>query len=195
MSKTLLILDLDETLIYTSKTPLINIEPAFTLSAYHYVYKRPYLEEFLYACQQYFELAVWSSAQRNYVNPVVKRVFPQSIPLSFVWSRKRCTFGNLPLHYSLDNHQALGSSQKPSCWFKKLEKVRKRGYSLRKILIVDNSPEKVFFNSANAIYINDFQGDVNDVELMLLKKYLYTLHHVENVQMIEKKDWRNSIST
>jgi RNA polymerase II subunit A small phosphatase-like protein len=52
----LLILDLDETLIYATEVPLDR--PAdFVVYDYH-VYCRPGLAEFLQACARHFELAV-----------------------------------------------------------------------------------------------------------------------------------------
>lgn len=47
----LLILDLDETLIYASEAAL-DREPDFT------VYRRPWLDEFLARCERNFDLAV-----------------------------------------------------------------------------------------------------------------------------------------
>jgi RNA polymerase II subunit A small phosphatase-like protein len=76
-----------------------------------------------------------------------------------------------------------------------LIKVKKQGYSLDKILIVDNSPEKLLHDADNAIYVADFRGNVNDQELLLLSKYLPTLHAVKDVRLIEKKHWKNGAHT
>ncbi len=192
MTKTLLILDLDQTLIHTTETPLEDTPPVFALSPYHHVYLRPYLHQFLYTCSKYFELAIWSSAKRDYVHQVVKKIIPNDIKLSFVWSRKKCTFGSLPVD-SVTHTQVEGFP--PRVWFKKLAKVKKQGYLLNQILIVDNSPEKLLHDTDNAIYIVDFRGNVNDQELLLLSKYLPTLHAVKDVRFIEKKHWKGGTHT
>ena len=193
MSKTLLILDLDETLIHSNEELIRGIEPAFTLFNYYYVYKRPFMDEFLEICSQYFELAVWSSATSDYVNRIVRTVFPKDLPLSFVWSRKKCTFGTYPVNHLLDSDVAFDHYQNPRVWFKKLVKAKKKGYSLDRVLMVDNSPEKLFYNYGNAVYVEDFKGNINDQELMFLSKYLPTLHATENVRTVEKRGWKSSV--
>lgn len=61
----LLILDLDETLIYASKETLQH-PPHFEFDKY-FVYKRPYVDEFLVNASNHFHLAIWSSAGDDYV--------------------------------------------------------------------------------------------------------------------------------
>lgn len=63
--KILLILDLDETLIHATSH---KIRDDFDFQVFHYfVYKRPFLDEFIATCVEHFELAVWSSASDDYV--------------------------------------------------------------------------------------------------------------------------------
>lgn len=45
---------------------------------------------------------------------------------------------------------------------KRLKKVQRRGYNLRRVLIVDDTPEKVLHNYGNAIYATPFLGDPAD---------------------------------
>jgi len=58
--KTLLILDLDETLIHAT-TKKLSTDPDFTYADY-YIYRRPYLDLFLIDMSLHFQLAIWSSA-------------------------------------------------------------------------------------------------------------------------------------
>jgi RNA polymerase II subunit A small phosphatase-like protein len=185
-NKILLILDLDETLIHATATKLGD---DFAFQLYHYyVYKRPGLDAFLTACAEKFDLAVWSSASDDYVEQVVARIFPPEIKLVFVWGRSRCT----PLvlaqideygYYNLD-----GSSHYE--YAKLLKKVRRLGYDVRRILIVDDTPEKVRNCYGNAIYPTPFLGDPHDKELRMLGQYLHALHDAENVRSIEKRQWQ-----
>lgn len=77
MDKILLILDLDETLIYASEDS-DGFTPDFKVCGYNVV-KRPYLEEFLINCSVNFRIAIWSSASDDYVQEVVNRIMPDSV--------------------------------------------------------------------------------------------------------------------
>ena len=64
-NSTLLILDVDETLIHATDK-LLEHSADFKVYDYH-VYKRPFLQEFLEAIKEDFLIAVWSSASDEYV--------------------------------------------------------------------------------------------------------------------------------
>src|ERR1700731_3842632 len=89
MDRHMLVLDLDESLVFATETPLER-KPDFVFGPYA-VYKRPFLAEFLAAVSQWFDLAVWSSAGSDYVNAIVSNVFPDRAALHFVWASDRCT--------------------------------------------------------------------------------------------------------
>ena len=173
----LLILDLDETLVHATE-PSSQQDYDF-LACEYFVYKRPYVREFLDRCLQYFELAVWTSSGKDYARDVVQAIF-QNIPLSFVWSRERCT-----LSRNIDGDRYV--------WIKDLKKVKRKGFALESVIIVDDSPEKLQRNYGNLIRIRPFEGDQNDRELQYLAQYLPTLTTVENVRQIEKRHWRSTI--
>jgi RNA polymerase II subunit A small phosphatase-like protein len=70
----LLILDLDETLVFATEEPLPGRRAAdFRVGPYH-VYKRPHLDTFLAACRSWFEMAVWTSASPLYAAQVVAAI-------------------------------------------------------------------------------------------------------------------------
>lgn len=88
--KILVILDLDETLIHATDKPH---DDTWDFQVFHYkVYKRPYLQEFLLGLKEHFDVAVWSSASDDYVDLIVKEIFPEDYTLKFVWGRSRCTY-------------------------------------------------------------------------------------------------------
>ena len=184
-----LILDLDETLIHASSEKL-NTEPDFTCFNY-FVYKRPFLKEFLNHINQYFELAVWSSADDDYVQVVVDKIFPKGIKLSFVWWRSKCTPKvNLNIdeygYYDFNNLAHMN-------YIKRLRKLKKLGFTMERMLIVDDTPHKCTENYGNAIYPEVFEGNLNDDELPLLQEYLKSLKDLNNVRYLEKRFWRNEI--
>ena len=95
MTRLLIILDLDETLVYAAEQPLER--PCdFRAGAGYHVYLRPHVGTFLGACLEEFDLAVWSSAGADYVAQVVGRLFAEPSRLRFAWSGERCTRRSSP---------------------------------------------------------------------------------------------------
>ncbi|MET0247751.1 MAG: HAD family hydrolase [Sphingomonas sp.] len=183
--RTLLILDLDETLIHARETPLER--PAdFVVYGYH-VYRRPHLAEFLDGCAQDYDLAVWSSASDDYVAAVVALIFPEPDRLKFIWGRSRATLRRMsPSYDDAMFHDPWGHLQ----YVKPLRKVRRAGWHLDRVLIVDDTPAKCVRNYGNAIYPRPYEGDEADDELALLGRYLTSLKDLANVRRIEKRRWR-----
>jgi len=174
-SKILLILDLDETLIYATKNKLeINEDKKFDK---YYIYKRPLLEYFLSEISKHFNIAIWSSADDNYVTEIVDLIKPADINFEFIWGRSKCS---LRRDTNFDEF----------VFEKRLQKLKKKGFKLEQILIVDDTPKKSSYNYGNAIFIQEFLGNNNDEELKYLFDYLLNLKFVENVRTIEKRNWR-----
>ena len=186
LSSKLVILDLDETLIYATSSPK-DRNWSFEVGNYK-VYKRPYLEEFLDTLKKHFKVAVWSSAGDTYVEQIVCHIFPKEYKLQFVWGRSKCT----PF-WDINGIEEAGHSNERDHYkyCKVLKKVKKiGGASLKEILIVDDTPHKARYNYGNAIYPSPFIGNMEDNELPLLMEYLLTLKEVNNVRTIEKRDWK-----
>jgi TFIIF-interacting CTD phosphatase-like protein len=171
----LLILDLDETLIHATDKPLER-EADFQTERY-YVYKRPDLEKFLRFCQDNFQVGIWTSGGSDFAKTVVKNIFPENYLLQFVWSRKRCT-------------KAYDSEKMKSYYLKNLAKLKRRGYSLDEIIMVDDTPQKLQKNYGNLVRITKWLGDLGDIELLQLSQYLLDFKDVINVRTIEKRGWQ-----
>lgn len=162
-SEKLIVFDLDETLVHSTENLLQNT-PDFQIE-HLYVYKRPGLEGCLNRLSDFFHLAVWSSADEGYVQKVAENIFPNRF--QFVWGRSECWFH---VRKRLDNE--AGRAVNEYLRIKPLKKLVKLGYSMKNLLIVDDTEFKVMDNSDNYILINPFNGDVNDVELEKLTNYL-----------------------
>jgi RNA polymerase II subunit A small phosphatase-like protein len=175
--RTLLILDLDETLVHATDVPLDRAHD-FEVGPY-VVYRRPGVDVFIRAMSMHFELAVWTSSTRLYAEPVVAELFPVGIKPSFVWSRERCT-----RRFDPDTHDFE--------WAKNLDKVKRRGYALERVLIVDDTPKKLERHYGNLVRVKPFEGDPSDTELHGLTEYLPTLADAANVRRIEKRYWRKA---
>ncbi len=175
--KKLLILDLDETIIHATETPLGHTPDFMILGQYH-VYRRPFLDEFLRFCFEHFRVGVWTSSSLDYAQAVVAQAIEPIGPLEFLWDRERCTN-----RYDAE----LGQSY----FVKDLGKLKKRGYALEQVLMIDDSKEKLERNYGNYIRVAEFTGQQGDEELRKLMLYLPKLVDVENVRTVEKRFWKS----
>lgn len=174
----LLILDLDETLIYADKSPLERSHD-FRAGDY-YVYKRPYLDDFISNCFLNFTVAVWTTSTDIYAKEIVGNIFPDTGKLAFVWDRNRCI-----RRYDSENGEYY--------WIKDLKKIKKYGFTLDQILMIDDTPRKIERNYGNIVRISEWIGNTEDKELPCLSKYLQTLKDSDQIRKIEKRNWYNQI--
>ncbi|MEP6018828.1 MAG: HAD family hydrolase [Paracoccaceae bacterium] len=186
--RNLLVLDVDETLIYGTQRPL-DRDADFRVQEF-FIYRRPNLSRFLEACSEWYELGVWSSASDEYVELIVDNIFPKPELLHFVWGASRATVKRtLP-----EDYERFGTDLGEYHYQKRLDKLKRFGWPLDKILIVDDSPEKCATNFGNAIYPARFEGEDSDDELSYLASYLHELKSCENYRTIEKRRWRSSVT-
>jgi TFIIF-interacting CTD phosphatase-like protein len=194
LSKPLLVLDLDECLIYCHICTTENEKSQYKNTAFdwifienntHYVfYKRPHLNEFLNEVSKYFQIAIWSSTEPSYIDNILNNIFPEHTKqLAFAWSKYKA------VNAAKDNFDF--SSEYKSIPIKDLIKLRRKKSvnSLNKVLFVDDSPYKLKRNYGNLITVNKFEGELNDNELLHLKKYLLSIKDCENYRNLEKRNW------
>jgi carboxy-terminal domain RNA polymerase II polypeptide A small phosphatase len=174
----LLVLDLDETLIHASEKPLERPED-FVIGPY-FVYKRPHLDEFIGYALGAFTVGVWTSSGETYADGVIGRLFPPNA-LAFVWSSQRCTLGR---DLETGDYQT----------FKKLDKLKAKGYRLESIIAVDDTPKKHGKNYGNLVTVAEYVGQSGDDELLHLMSYLKYLETVPNIRTVEKRGWRKRYS-
>ncbi|MBN2246106.1 MAG: HAD family hydrolase [Candidatus Aminicenantes bacterium] len=176
MDKLLIILDLDETMVFSTLSPL-NRREDFQIDQYH-VYRRPYSSDFILFCLDNFRVAVWSSSSTAYAEAMVDQIFSSPQKLDFIWSREQCT-------------QRIDPETGQHFWLKNLKKIKRRGYNLDRVLMIDDSPEKLQKNYGNHLLVRPFLGDESDDELLYLNKYLESIKETENIRSLDKRGWRN----
>jgi RNA polymerase II subunit A small phosphatase-like protein len=174
----LLILDLDETLIYGAERE--GPRPCDFRVGPFFVYTRPHLGDFLSGAGKHYRLAMWSSASSDYVAAIARQLLQPGLEWAFLWSRDRCTVTCNPDTFEIE-------------YVKDLKKVKRAGYDLARILVVDDTQHKVARNYGNAIYVVPFEGDPRDQELPLLLKYLERVAGCQDFRVIEKRGWRSSV--
>ena len=114
----LLILDLDETLIHSTEKQL-QCPGDLKIEEYN-VYKRPGVDEFIFTCATWFNLAVWTAASRSYASEIIEFIFPKSVELKFMFTGDRCT-------------QRYDREWMQYYFIKPLKKVKRKGFSLEKV--------------------------------------------------------------
>ncbi len=183
--KILLIFDLDETLIHAT-TKKLEAEPDFIIGDF-FIYKRPFVDEFLQACFLKYKVALWSSADDEYVKETVKQLIPNHEYLEFIWARSNCSVKVVkkPIY---DEGEFLGN-YKEYQWIKPLNRIRRKGLRISSMLIIDNSPYKVIESKENALIIKSFYGDKKDRELTVLLKELEKYDTTLDVRKIDKNEY------
>lgn len=187
-TRILLVLDLDETLVHVSYSPLAGqAPPAGTMHAvdgFLHIYKRPHLDAFLEIVHPLFDLAVWTAATGTYAQTILSTVFPARIykDLKFVFAQDKCCRPRVSL-FGASN----GGGWELLKPLKKVHRAFKYPYS--RMLIVDDKVETFVRNYGNAIQVDPFLGDRSDGQLLHLANYLVGLSEVRDVRTIEKRQW------
>ena len=174
----LLILDLDETLIFGTEESLPDQDPITKVGPY-FIHARPHVREFIDSVKRDFRLAVWTAASASYAEKVTAALFDSNTPLEFTFTDERCT-----KRINLESSEVTA--------IKDLKKVkRSRGEDLAQVLVVDDRPEGLSRNYGNLIKVRPFNGDVSDSELLKLARYLKDLadQEIDDFRRLEKRGW------
>jgi RNA polymerase II subunit A small phosphatase-like protein len=143
-----LVLDLDETLVHASFTPVDHFDFTFPIvikgKEYQmYVRKRPFMEEFLAAVAQKFEVVVFTASMTEYASEVLDLIDPTGVLIHHRLYRQHCTNTN-------------------GLFIKDLSLL---GRPLERVVIVDNSPTAFLWHPRNAIQCTSWFDDAFDTEL------------------------------
>lgn len=163
----LIIFDLDETLIHATENKLAVQEDGKLGELC--LYRRPFVQEFLKICAAHYTIGIWSSAQDDYVAEVVQQLLASEVKFAFVWGRSECWLKTVK--------QPLGGPEgglfrKEHRYIKPLEKLTRKGYKMRQLLIVDDSLSKVEDNPGNFVIVPPYEGNPQDEVLLKLGTWL-----------------------
>jgi RNA polymerase II subunit A small phosphatase-like protein len=145
--KICLVLDLDETLVHSSFTPIDGADFEIPLNMQGethtvYVKKRPGVDHFLAVVAESFEVIVFTASLALYANPVMDLLDPNRVVHGRLY-REHCVL--------------IGG-----CYVKDIAKL---GRDLKRTLIVDNSPLSYALQPENSVPIEGFFNDESDREL------------------------------
>ena len=165
-NKKTLVLDLDETLVHSSFKPVPNahfVIPVEIENEIHkvYVLKRPWVDEFLIECAKLYEIVIFTASLSKYADPLLDQLDTTRVTAVRLF-REAC------VHY-------CGN------YVKDLSRL---GRDMRNVIIVDNSPHSYAFHPYNAVAIDSWFDDENDLQLEELHGFLVGLASIEDVSTI-----------
>eukprot|EP00830_Metopus_es_P010341 TRINITY_DN1995_c0_g1_i3.p1 TRINITY_DN1995_c0_g1~~TRINITY_DN1995_c0_g1_i3.p1 ORF type:complete len:218 (-),score=36.30 TRINITY_DN1995_c0_g1_i3:102-755(-) len=164
--KKTLILDLDETLIRSSKpclgkthiekTHSINNVPILFRDSYGEAIEidlsiRPYANYLLEQASKKYQIIVFSASLKSYANAISMVLDPEKKYISYTLSREHCKKIN-------------------GIYMKDLNLLA--GRDLKDVAILDNSVLSFALNLENGIYLPSYEGDANDNELISITHFL-----------------------
>jgi RNA polymerase II subunit A small phosphatase-like protein len=174
-SKKLLVLDLDNTLIFTSR---VERECDFVIELgleKFWVTKRPYLDLFLKGLCVDYDLAIWSASTKDYMDLILAHIIPVDVKLVFVYDRMRCV-----------KKRCNWVSSEAIEFIKPLTKIWRRKtnpYTRKNTLIIDDRSITYCRNYGNALSIRGYYGDSQDSELLILYPKLKVLSVSQDVRL------------
>lgn len=166
-----LILDMDETLIHAKPKIKGNEDFDFDFEItleddegelIFMVKMRPGLVECLERLATFYEVAVFTAAERTYATKIIKHFDPNGDYIKHILSREHCVH--------VENF-----------YVKDLRIIADR--KMEDMCIVDNSIVAFAFNLDNGVPINDFRGDEPmDEELIYMTSYLEDIYHYDDIR-------------
>jgi len=172
----LLVIDIDETLIFSSYNILGRI-PDFTFKNYC-IYTRPGVDYFLDVCLEWFEVGIWTTASEDYAMAVTDVLFKDKNKPSFIWSRQHCI-----KMYNRNTHQ--------NHYVIDINKLKKRGFNIKNIIIIDDSRKKTMHLINNTLIVRKYLGEEDDNELYVLLNFLEQIGDCNDIRTVKKDNWRN----
>lgn len=169
-NKYTLVLDLDETLVHTSRQPMpgfdFRVEVNIDRNIYPvYVKKRPYLDVFLTQLHHHYNLVIFTASLQRYADVVVDAIDRHCL-IRRRFFREDCTAT------FIDGKRRLAKELATIC------------EDMRRVIIIDNSPEAYVCNEDNAIPITTWYSDTSDKDLLNLIPFLISLRKVTDVRSV-----------
>eukprot|EP00948_MAST-09A_sp_MAST-9A-sp1_P001522 g1522.t1 len=159
-----LVLDLDETLVHCSISPITDYDLTFPVmfggvEYTVYVRKRPHLETFLKAVAELFEVCVFTASQEVYATALLDIIDTGKLIKHRLY-RDACV--NVDGNY--------------------LKDLNILGREMHRVMLVDNSPHAFGFQVENGIPIESWFDDKDDQELLKLLPLLNQLAKQDDVR-------------
>lgn len=173
-NKPTLVLDLDNTLIYSSSKEIRKYDHIISISHNSknqniWILERPYLQQFLDSMHEKYEIVLFTAGIRQYGIKVIKKIDCKS-RIDYLLDRRFCT--------------VIGRNVKNQELYVKNLKIL--GRDLSKVYMIDDRDYSFCLDPLNGQEIPSFDGDLNDDFLLKLEKYLLKFADSEDFRHIPK---------
>lgn len=184
-SPLIVILDIDETLLYSCYTPISGKAPDFYAEDY-LVYVRPRVTSFLQRLietPQHYILVVWTTSNKTYADAILQHLGIYK-HISLILTQDDCVVGEAPWR----EDRAM-----PYLRFKDIVKIRRKFRCSRsRIIAVDDRCDVYLRSYSNLLQVPAFQGD--EIDGFSFDDVFFALEYLRtqpNVRRIEKRSWWN----
>lgn len=146
-----IVLDVDETLIHSSTSKRKKQEDSFQISGYQCI-RRPHLDKFIEHCFDRFDhVVIWSAGTEDYVHEICEMIFSDRKP-HLILTRDDCELDGKTLIKPIDKvRRLLGLDDTPTY-----------------VVHVDDTPCTFSHNTLNGLRIKRFYGGEDDALLHLM---------------------------
>jgi len=181
----LVIFDIDGTIIHTQIFEKNKI----------YIYRRPGLDELMEYVFNNFEVGFWTAATHKYANFVLEKCLKRDHynKIKFIYSYDRCR-----RRYEITEETGLIPQTTISKPLRKIWRTRNaklKGWTKRNTLIIEDTQSNCIENYGNAIYVPSYNAiNINDEILYDLTLYLEQIRVIDNVRVIDKRNWVKSLA-
>ncbi|KAM0681665.1 hypothetical protein GINT2_000179 [Glugoides intestinalis] len=170
-SKPTLVLDLDNTLIYSTTKEVKDFDHEITINCNGktqkaWIIERPFLKNFLSHASKKYDIVLFTAGIRQYAIKVMKKIDTEK-RISYLLDRRFCTL--------------ISKSGKNQEFFTK--DLRILGRDLLKTLIVDDKEYSFCFDYNNGILVPIFNGDREDQCLKALQIYLDYCYNLDDMRV------------
>ncbi len=126
-----------------------------------YVFKRPYLDEFLDRVCEWYDVVVFTAGEKPYADAVLNVIDPRGRIRRRLY-KEHCDF----------------------VYGRTVKRITTVSQEVGSAIIVDNNPECYRFDRCNAIPISSWYGDAKDKELRNLLPFLDLMRSVDDVRCV-----------
>ena len=149
--KRILFLDLDETLVHSSFSPVASYDVKLHITYKKkifpiYVNIRPHVESFLLKMSSLFHIYIFTASIAEYADKVIDCIDTQHV-IEKRFYREHCTY-----------HKGI--------YVKDIRKYIDSSVDINDVVIVDNNPVSFLFNPSNGVAIKTWHSDKKDTELL-----------------------------
>jgi TFIIF-interacting CTD phosphatase-like protein len=186
-----IILDVDNTLIYTSYTHFKSADkinkPLFKIDMGGkdgFVYARPYLKEFLQHCfNTYNSVSIWSLGNKVYIKSILtglKKHLKMDLKFDIIY-----TYEDTPEKYYSSEGIIMNIKDLNKIW----DNHKDLGINKNNTIFIDDRSDVLRETPKNHIEVPKFIGQKNDTVLYKLIKYLNNIKDKTFITRVKKEDW------